>query len=254
MKTFLNWINEQTDDSEYEIQSGDTLSAIAKSRGTTVQDLMKLNPAIKDPNKISAGQRLTVSKPVAPQPTPTPAPTPAPQPQQPKPSVAKPTGSDWRQLIGGAEGLRTQAYWDPNGRVWTIGKGSTTHPDGRPVKRGDVISKDQANQYMEHYVNTRVIPTYKKKIPGWDTMNSNQQNSLISFGYNVGENFYGAEGFETVSKALSSPETWGDVPAAMALYNKGRDPKDETKKVVLPGLITRRKREGEVWSSPVSTN
>ena len=43
--------------SNYKIKSGDTLSAIAKKRGTTVATLKKLNN-IKDVNKIFAGRSL----------------------------------------------------------------------------------------------------------------------------------------------------------------------------------------------------
>jgi LysM repeat protein len=45
----------------YTIQSGDTLSGIASKNKTTVQDLLKANPTIKDPNKIQAGQSLNLS-------------------------------------------------------------------------------------------------------------------------------------------------------------------------------------------------
>lgn len=235
---------------DYKIQKGDTLSAIAQRNNMSVDQLLKINPNIKDPNKIFIGQSLTLSGQPSPQPQTTTKPQPTTKPQ----STPKSTSSDWRQLIGTAEGIRTNAYWDSRGRVWTIGKGSTTHPDGTPVKKGDVISPKQADQYMEHFVTSRVIPTYEKKIPNWSKMNPNQQNALISFGYNVGENFYGAPGFETITTALSSEQNWGDVPGALALYNKAKDPEDPSgkRKVVLPGLVTRRKNEGTVWSSPVN--
>jgi lysozyme len=140
--------------------------------------------------------------------------------------------------------MRTKAYWDPTGKVWTIGKGSTTHPSGAPIKQGDVIKPEQADEYMEHYVNKNLVPTMQKKIPTWDKLNPNQQGALISFGYNVGPNFYGSKGFETVSKCLSCEENLGGVPAALNLYKKSGGK-------VLPGLVTRRKAEGELWSAPV---
>lgn len=40
------------------INRGDTLSSIARSKGTTVQDIMALNPEITDPNKIIAGAKI----------------------------------------------------------------------------------------------------------------------------------------------------------------------------------------------------
>jgi GH24 family phage-related lysozyme (muramidase) len=145
----------------------------------------------------------------------------------------------WKILISKYEGFKTEAYWDETGKVWTIGKGSTTHPDGRPVKKGDKITKQQADQYMEHYVNTKVIPKLKM-IPNWNLMNSNQQSALISFAYNVGPGFYGKEGFESITKALSSSSNWKDVPSALAKYIK-------SKGKILPGLIKRRKAEGDLW-------
>ena len=44
--------------SPYKIKSGDTLSGIAKRRGTTVAKIMAANPSIKDKNKIIAGKSL----------------------------------------------------------------------------------------------------------------------------------------------------------------------------------------------------
>ena len=45
---------------EYSVKKGDTLSAIAKRNGVTVAELLKLNPGIKDPNKIYVGQKIRV--------------------------------------------------------------------------------------------------------------------------------------------------------------------------------------------------
>lgn len=44
----------------YTVQSGDTLSAIAHSHGTTVRDLVRIN-GLSDPNRLSAGQKLHLS-------------------------------------------------------------------------------------------------------------------------------------------------------------------------------------------------
>ena len=50
-------------DSAYKIRSGDTLSQIAKAKGTTVGAIMAANPNIKDANKIRAGAALTIPVP-----------------------------------------------------------------------------------------------------------------------------------------------------------------------------------------------
>jgi LysM repeat protein len=49
--------------SSYKIKSGDTLSAIARRNNTTVAALMKMNPKIKDKDKIRAGQFIKVGSP-----------------------------------------------------------------------------------------------------------------------------------------------------------------------------------------------
>ena len=45
----------------YTVVKGDTLSAIARKYSTTVNAIVKLNPSIKDPNKIYVGQVLVIS-------------------------------------------------------------------------------------------------------------------------------------------------------------------------------------------------
>jgi len=171
-------------------------------------------------------------------------PAPDEQPQQPVQQTQKTKKPAWHGLVSGSEGLRTKAYWDETGKVWTIGKGSTTHPDGRPVKQGDAITSEQADQYMEHYVNKTLVPKLQK-IPTWEKMNENQRGALISFGYNVGPNFYGSKGFQTISKCLSCQENLGGVPEALKLYNKSGGK-------VLRGLQTRREAEGNLWNTPVN--
>lgn len=44
----------------YTVKSGDTLSGIAKAQKSTVAKLLKLNPEIKDADKISVGQKIRV--------------------------------------------------------------------------------------------------------------------------------------------------------------------------------------------------
>ncbi|MCE9628693.1 MAG: LysM peptidoglycan-binding domain-containing protein [Candidatus Vogelbacteria bacterium] len=58
----------------YTIQYGDTLSGIASKTGKSIQELMRLNPSITDPNKIYAGRTLSLGTSA---PAPAPAPTPA---------------------------------------------------------------------------------------------------------------------------------------------------------------------------------
>jgi LysM repeat protein len=70
----------QTAPKEYDIKSGDTLTKIAKANNTTVDAIMKANPQITDPNKISAGTKLNLPGGAAPGAN-IPNPKPAAQPQ-----------------------------------------------------------------------------------------------------------------------------------------------------------------------------
>lgn len=45
---------------QYVIKPGDNLTKIAKANGTTIKDIMAVNPQIKDPNKIMAGAKLNL--------------------------------------------------------------------------------------------------------------------------------------------------------------------------------------------------
>ena len=49
----------------YKVKSGDTLSQIAKRRGTTLKALLAANPSIKNANAIRVGQKIKMSKPVS---------------------------------------------------------------------------------------------------------------------------------------------------------------------------------------------
>lgn len=48
------------EDKQYEVQAGDTLSAIAKQQGMSLDELLEANKSISDPNVISRGQEITV--------------------------------------------------------------------------------------------------------------------------------------------------------------------------------------------------
>ena len=47
----------------YTIKHGDTLSKIATAHGITIEQLLAANPTIKNPNKISEGQHITLPPP-----------------------------------------------------------------------------------------------------------------------------------------------------------------------------------------------
>ncbi|MBA4182553.1 MAG: LysM peptidoglycan-binding domain-containing protein [Acidobacteria bacterium] len=48
---------------EYIVKRGDTLTEIAVKTGQNLQELLKKNPQIKNPNQIQIGQRIEIGKP-----------------------------------------------------------------------------------------------------------------------------------------------------------------------------------------------
>ena len=48
-----------TNESEYEVQPGDTLTKIAANKNTTVDNIQKKNPGL-DPTKLQIGQKIKI--------------------------------------------------------------------------------------------------------------------------------------------------------------------------------------------------
>jgi GH24 family phage-related lysozyme (muramidase) len=144
-------------------------------------------------------------------------------------------------LIREFEGVHLQAYRCPAG-VPTIGWGSTRYADGRAVAMGDQITRAEADALLTHEV-LRIAERLARTVPGWVTMNDNQRGALVSFAYNLGAGFYGAQGFSTITHALAQ-RRWEDVPAAMLLY---RNPGSSFE----AGLRRRREAEGRLWMTSI---
>ena len=145
-------------------------------------------------------------------------------------------------LIKRWEGLRLKAYHCPAG-VPTIGYGTTEYPNGKKVKMGDRITKQQAEEYLEDFVVNAILPKLSR-IPHWDEMNVNQRSALVSFAYNLGASFYDASGFTTITSALKNKH-WDKVPSALRLYVKAGGK-------TLEGLVNRRASEAKLWSSNIT--
>lgn len=143
-------------------------------------------------------------------------------------------------LIKQFEGVHLSSYPDPlsGGEPWTIGYGTTRYSGGVPVKRGDKINMIEADMLLRLEVD-RIAKKLGTTIPNWKVMDDNQRSALVSFAYNLGEGFYGAAGFETITKVLRN-QAWDQVPKAMELY---RNPGSN----VEFGLLRRRKAEGKLW-------
>ncbi len=86
------------------------------------------------------------------------------------------------KLIKHFEGTKLVAYKCPAGK-WTLGTGSTFWPNGEPVKEGDTVTEEGAEELLK--------ATLSKFEQGIDKvvvvlLNQNQYDALVAFSFNVG--------------------------------------------------------------------
>lgn len=146
------------------------------------------------------------------------------------------------ELIKEFEDCDLSAYVDPKtgGLPITIGWGSTRDRKGQPFHLGDRITQEEADDLFDFQLRNEFLPPLQK-IPYWGEMNDNQRGALLSFAYNLGANFYGSGGFDTITRNLKQ-KNWKEVPDTLRLY---RDPGSD----VEAGLLRRRKAEAKLWQA-----
>jgi lysozyme len=85
-------------------------------------------------------------------------------------------------LLHHFEGCKLTAY-QCSAKVWTIGWGNTFYEDKTPVKQGDTITQDRAD---ELFLN--VVTKFSKGVSGLiqQPIAENKFSALVSFAYNVG--------------------------------------------------------------------
>lgn len=144
----------------------------------------------------------------------------------------KKTSNSGKAFIQSFEGKRLAAYDDGTG-VWTIGCGTIKYPNGRAVKKGDVCTDAQVEQYFsndlikfENSVNSLV------KVP----LTQNQFDALVSFSYNVGATNLATS---TLLKKLNAKDYKG-AAAEFLKWNKAGGK-------VMNGLTKRRNAEMELF-------
>ncbi|MEM8807472.1 MAG: peptidoglycan-binding protein, partial [Cyanobacteria bacterium P01_G01_bin.38] len=143
-------------------------------------------------------------------------------------------------LIKKFEGLRLEAYPDPlsGGKPYTIGYGSTRTKSGGAFAIGDKISQAEATELLIEQIERDFLPPLED-IPNWSSFNDDQRGAILSFAYNLGARFYGANNFETITRVLRESQ-WDQIEAALVLYrNRGTS--------VERGLLRRRLSEAELF-------
>ncbi|KAI8463724.1 MAG: hypothetical protein J3K34DRAFT_494343, partial [Monoraphidium minutum] len=126
-----------------------------------------------------------------------------------------------------------EAYKDSVG-VWTIGIGSITYMDGRPVAEGDTLTYAEATSLFNYQLQNQYWPSVKA-LPYFSDMSSNQRAAMLSFAYNLGRFFYGNADFSSITYVLQHKE-WDKLPDIIYCYRSGGD-----------GIPSRRFAEGLLW-------
>lgn len=132
-------------------------------------------------------------------------------------------------LIKRFEGLRLKAYLCP-ANVWTIGYGHT----GSDVKKGMEITKERAEELLRRDVAR--FETGVSNVAA--TFTQGQFDALVSFAFNLG---LGA----LMSSTLLRKHKAGDYEGAANEFRKWVYARGQK----LPGLVTRRVAEAELYRS-----
>lgn len=137
-----------------------------------------------------------------------------------------------RQIIKDAESLRLRAYRCPAGK-WTVGYGDT----GPDVVPGLVITEEDAEERLARRLTEEFEPGVEQLLAVEVT--GNQFSALVSFAYNVG---LGALADSTLLRKLNA----GDPDGAADEFGRWTRSRGR----VLPGLVTRRAAERELFLMP----
>lgn len=138
-------------------------------------------------------------------------------------------GLDLTEFSEAAGGPKLKAYWDPTGKVWTIGYGHT-----HGVEEGDICTPQMANAYLLSDVACAVY-TVKYYIDV--ELSQEQFDALVDFCFNVGS---GNFGHSTLLELLNKKDWLG----AFKEFSKW----DISGGKILPGLRNRRNAEAALFS------
>lgn len=142
--------------------------------------------------------------------------------------------------IAGWEGYRSRAYDDGVG-VRTVGFGSTQHPDGRPVRRGDTITPERAVLRLAQDASRlwREAAACIGDVPLAD----HEAAAFQSLAYNIGSTAFCRS--TLVKRLKQTPPDYAGACAEIKRWTRagGRE---------LPGLVKRREAEYRqcMWETP----
>jgi GH24 family phage-related lysozyme (muramidase) len=150
--------------------------------------------------------------------------------------------TDWidlaTPLIEQFEGLRLTAYPDPGtgGKPWTIGFGSTTDEQGRPIVPGTTWTHERAEARLRAQID--VFGKGIARLLDGKPATAPQKAAMTALAYNIGE---GAFARSTVLREHLAGN-YEAAAAGFALWDKAAGK-------VLPGLVKRRAAEAALYRS-----
>lgn len=116
----------------------------------------------------------------------------------------------------------------------TVGYGNTYHPDGKPVRKGDKITKQQAEAYLPIIVKTFAISVSQAlKV----NLQQHQFDALVCLAYNIGVGNFEKS---TLLKLINKGAGMDEIEKWWLVWNKAKGK-------VLNGLTARRKSEFHLY-------
>lgn len=141
------------------------------------------------------------------------------------------------KLIQQFEGLKLKSYQDSVG-IWTIGYGNTTYLDGTKVKKGDEITREQADLMFKETANKFALDVSKLINV---CLTQNQFNALVSLAYNIG---IGAFKGSTLLKFVNNNPNDANIAKEFLKWKFAG-------KVEIKGLLNRRIKESQIYFSKI---
>ena len=137
--------------------------------------------------------------------------------------------------IANHEGFRSAAYIPVPGDVPTVAFGTTVYPDGTRVKLGDVVTREQAQDYLKHDTE-KFIREMNRCITV--PISQGEFEAYVSLTYNIGS---GAFCRSTLVRKLNAYDYKGACDEILRWsFFKGKQ---------LPGLAKRRAQEHKLCVS-----
>lgn len=143
------------------------------------------------------------------------------------------------ELLIEIEGERLEAYLCPSG-IPTISVGLTTYPDGRKVKMGDKITKEQSREYLK-----QTLEQFEKQVVlllGGLPLPRKSLDALIIFAFNVGVGNFAKS---TLLKEIKKNRN--NLKEIEKQFNRWIYSSDR----VLQGLIIRRLKEYQLYEKGI---